>query len=57
MIYLNRIDFSATHFGGKTVAAIYNGAVLIWNMIRSCFGAGYWRNDAPWSNTDGWKNN
>ena len=39
------------------IAAIYNGAVLIWNMIRSCFGAGYWRNDAPWSNTDGWKNN
>ena len=57
MIYLNKIDFSATHFGGKTVAAIYNGAVLIWNMIRSCFGAGYWRNDAPWSNTEGWKNN
>ena len=28
----------------------------VWEFIRSCFGRGFWANDKPWSNTDGWKN-
>jgi hypothetical protein len=57
MIYLNQKEFSETHFGGKAVSAIYNGALLVWQAIKSCFGAGYWKNSAPWSNSEGWKNN
>ena len=30
---------------------------LVWQAVHSCFGAGYWRNDLPWSNTDLWRNN
>lgn len=26
-------------------------------MFRSCFGAGWWINDKPWINEEGWKNN
>ena len=40
----------------KTIASVYQGSKLIWQYIRSCFGRGYWLNDKPWSNTDGWKN-
>lgn len=28
---------------------------IVWQAIRSCFGAGYWLNDKPWLNDDGWK--
>ena len=42
------------------VSEVYNitedGAKLVWIAIRSCFGAGYWVNDKPWLNTEGWKN-
>lgn len=57
MIYLNLKEFSEAHFGGRTITAIYNGALLVWQAIRSCFGAGFWKNDAPWANNEGWKNN
>lgn len=57
MIYLNYKEFAETHFGGRTVSVVYNGVKLVWQAIRSCFGAGYWKNDAPWSNNEGWKNN
>ena len=40
----------------KNIAAVYQGARLIWQYIRSCFGRGYWINEKPWSNTDSWKN-
>lgn len=34
---------------------VYKGTKLIWQAIRSCFGAGYWRGDKPWFGTDAWK--
>lgn len=39
------------------VKAVYRGANLVWMAIKSCFGAGYWINAAPWLNDEGWKNN
>lgn len=46
--------------GVKTIAAVYRkvgGAVkLLWEIINSCFGSGYWVNNKPWKNTDSWKN-
>ena len=41
----------------KTVQAIYKGARLVWEAIRSCFGKGYYINAYPWDNEDAWKNN
>lgn len=29
---------------------------LVWQSVRSCFGAGYWSNDKPWINEEAWKN-
>ena len=38
------------------VQEIYKGARLVWTMVRSCFGRGYWINEKPWLNTDAWRN-
>lgn len=40
----------------KSATAIYRGARLVWMAVRSCFGAGFWLNDRPWLNNEGWKN-
>lgn len=26
-------------------------------IVNSCFGAGYWVNEKPWLNNEGWNNN
>ena len=39
------------------VTAVYTGAALLWQLVRSCYGKGYWITDKPWLNEDGWKNN
>lgn len=41
---------------GHAVTAVYAGAHLVWQAVRSCFGAGWWNNVKPWDNTEGWKN-
>lgn len=43
------------YYNGKTIALAYYNGKLIWEAIRSCFGKGYWVDDKPWSNTDGFK--
>ena len=48
------------YFGSLAIVAVYKGSRLVWAIFKpvlSCFGNGYWVNSAPWSNTDGWKNN
>lgn len=42
---------------GEYVEALYYGSILIWQALRSCFGKGYWRNNKPWINKEGWRNN
>ena len=42
--------------GRRHFAAVYQGAKLIWQYVRSCFGRGYWINDKAWSNDNGWAN-
>lgn len=55
MIRINGYDISSVRVGTKVVSAIYIGAVLVWQAIRSCFGSGYWINGSPWKNDEGWK--
>lgn len=55
--YFGGREFSAVYYGKKAISAIYKGARLVWEAIRSCFGKGYWINEYPWDNEDGWKNN
>ena len=56
MIFISRKELESSFIGGKIVTQVYKGLKLVWEAIKSCFGAGYWKNDAPWSNTEGWKN-
>jgi hypothetical protein len=55
-LYVKNKQITTIYKGNRHIAAIYEGTKLIWQYIRSCFGRGYWINDKPWSNTDGWKN-
>ena len=54
MIYKNGKEITTLSFGARAIQAVYCGARLVWEAIASCFGAGYWDNDKPWSNDDGW---
>lgn len=40
---------------GKVIAAIYQGAQLLWEAIRSCFGSGMWVGKKPWLGKEAWK--
>lgn len=57
MIYANHREIYSIFMQNKAVQAVYFGVHLVWQAIRSCFGAGYWHNDYPWKNEDCWKNN
>lgn len=50
-------EFDAVYYGERAIAAIYHGAKLVWEAIRSCFGKGFWVNAYPWNSEDAWKNN
>lgn len=50
-------EISAVHYGEKAITAIYKGAILLWEAVRSCFGSKQWVNEKPWINDEGWKNN
>ena len=56
MIYFGDKEIILVQLGNKIITQIYLGAKLVWEAIRSCFGAGFWKNEAPWSNIEGWKN-
>ncbi len=56
MKYFGNKEVTAIYYGRRAVTAVYRGAQLIWQAVRSCFGAGFWDNNKPWSNEEGWKN-
>lgn len=56
MIFFGDKEITLVQLGNKVITQIYLGAKLVWEAIKSCFGAGFWKNDAPWSNVEGWKN-
>ena len=37
------------------IIAVYHLNNLVWQNSNSCFGKGFWDANAPWSNTEGWK--
>lgn len=48
--------YKGTESGPRVVSAVYQGLMLIWQYVKSCFGRGYWINDKMWSDKDAWKN-
>ncbi len=55
MRYYQDKEINIKTYGNKLIAYTYLGFKLIWQAIRSCFGAGYWRGDKPWIGKDAWK--
>ena len=41
---------------GKAMLYLYQGAQLLWEAVRSCFGSGMWIAKKPWLYKEGWKN-
>ena len=56
MITKNFKDIIAIAKDSHTITAVYRGARLVWQSIRSCFGSGFWVNEKPWLNDEAWKN-
>lgn len=56
MIYFNNKEITKIITTNKEISYICKGALLVWQAIRSCFGAGFWVNEKPWINEEGWKN-
>lgn len=57
MITRGNKEIAVIYHGKKVIAEIRRGAILVWQAVRSCFGKGYWVDDKPYDNEDGWKNN
>lgn len=55
MIYKGRKEISGFFIGRRVITAIYKGKELIWQAVKSCFGAGYWIEDKPWYGDEAWK--
>lgn len=52
-------EYTGIHINKKPIQEIWifiEGAWrIIYQAIRSCFGAGFWRGDKPWIGNDAWK--
>lgn len=55
-LYKDGKQIDQIHFGNRAISAVYKGAVLVWQAVRSCFASGFWINKKPWINDEGWKN-
>jgi hypothetical protein len=56
MIYWSDKEITAITVTKKTVQAVYWGARLVWQAVRSCFGSGVWVPHKPWLGQEKWKN-
>lgn len=56
MIHKEGNEVTDIRVGGRVVSAVRKGVLVVWEAVRSCFGKGFWINDKPWNNKDGWKN-
>lgn len=54
-LYKRDKEITGVYKGSRVISAIYRGSQLVWQAIRSCFGAGFWRGDKPWVGNDAWK--
>ena len=57
MIYWKDKEIVGITVARKAVTAVYWGARLVWQAVRSCFGSGRWVSAKPWLGAEKWKNN
>lgn len=55
MIINNGKEIVQVNKSGKIITRIVRDGKALYDYIRSCFGRGFWVNDRPWSNKDGFK--
>lgn len=55
MIRKGANEAGGIYIGRKAVTAAYRGARMVWELVSSCFGAGYWRGEQRWKGSDGWR--
>ena len=56
MIFLDEKEISVIEYNDRVLSFIYRKGILVWQAIRSCFGAGFWVNSNPWFNNEPYKN-
>lgn len=56
MIHVNGKEITALFYRTKIITAVYHGANLVWQAVRSCFGSGVWIGAKPWLGSEAWKN-
>ncbi len=54
-IYNSNKEIIFVSAGKRVIAFIAKGASIIWQAVRSCFGAGCWRDDKSWNDNECWK--
>jgi hypothetical protein len=54
-MFTNGKEIKVLRAYGKLIQGVYYGTKVVWQAIRSCFGAGYWINDKAWINEENWK--
>ena len=55
MLYKNGKEITGVHHGQIAITAIYKGAILVWQAVRSCFDSGRWIGSKPWIGAERWK--
>ncbi len=56
MINHNSKEIIDIKHDNKNIIFVLLGSEIVWQSVRSAFGKGYWVNEKPWINTDGYKN-
>lgn len=56
MLHKDGNNIGGIFYGNKIITKVYRGTTLVWQLIKSCFGAGYWIQHNPWKGTDSWRN-
>lgn len=57
MIKKNGNEITEIKIGKRVITYVKQKMLVLYEAILSCFGKGYWVNDAPFLNNDGWVNN
>lgn len=56
MLHKDGHNIGGIFYCNKIITKVYRGTTLVWQLIKSCFGAGYWIRSNPWKGTDSWRN-
>lgn len=56
-MFVDGKEIKRFRFYGKIITSVRYGTKLVWQAIRSCFGAGWWVDEKPWINEENWNNN